>query len=127
MQSLKGWLTRRTSTGVESAPEFPYVQPQLGLIVTFLYESAADDRAHEVIVVIEDDAGAEVARIAAANVAPPTPGFEERETPMVINLLGNVTGVTFPGAGRYWVVLSLDGNEIDRMVLEVRSGVSTPG
>lgn len=45
--------------------------------------------------------------------------------PIVVNLLGEIAGLVFPIPSRYWFVLSLDGKELDRLLVAV--GTPPPG
>lgn len=102
-----------------AAAEFPYVQPQLGLLLTLVYESPEDDIEHHVEIVVEDDEGTETAKVLEFTTPPPTEGFDAREAFRLVHLVGDVVGLEFEHPGRYWIILKLDDTELDRMVLGV--------
>jgi hypothetical protein len=102
-----------------AAPQFPYVHPRLGLMITLVYESPEDDIPHRLKVVIENDAADEIAVPVDSEIPAPPESFETREGFRLIHLLGDIAGLLFEEPGRYWVALRVDDNELDRMVLEV--------
>ncbi len=101
------------------AIEFPYVHPQLGLMLTLVYEGPEDDIEQHVTVTILDDAGEERATVIDLQAPVPEETFEQRESWQLLHVLGQVAGLRFTEPGRYWVVLRVNDAEIDRMVLNV--------
>jgi len=105
------------------APRFPYAQPRLGLLVTLVYDRPEDDVGHQQVrVVLEDDQGQEVTRLIDHEAEPPPEPFAERKSNALLHMVGEISGLSFATPGRYWVVLSLDGEELDRMMLDVIDG-----
>jgi hypothetical protein len=110
-----------------AAPAFPYAHPRLGLLVTLVYEGPEDDDApHQLRVAIEDDQGQEITRLVELESSPPPQRFETRDTKALLHLLGDAAGLSFPEPGRYWVVLSLNDDELDRIVLDVAAEWQPP-
>lgn len=101
-----------------AAAAFPYVHPQLGLLLTLVYEGPEDDIEQRVQVAIENNEGDEVATVLDLETDKPSEPFEERKSFLLIHLLGEMAGLQFEKPGRYWMVLKLNGEELDRMMLD---------
>jgi hypothetical protein len=100
-----------------TAPAFPYAHPKLGMLLTLVRE--AEEGAREVVVALKDDQGGDIAELIHADV----PAFEVATSPpTVLVVLSDISGVPFPAAGRYWIVLTVGDEELDRMVLDVVEG-----
>ncbi len=109
------------------ALQFPFVQAKLGLLVTLVYESPEDDVEQHVEIAIVNDQDVETVKLLDLEAPKPPESFETREAWRLLHLIGDVSGLLFEEPGRYWVVLKLNGNEIDRMLLDVeRVGLPPP-
>lgn len=113
------WFVHGGGVTQISAFEFPYVQAKLGLLVTLVYEGPEDDIEHDVEIAIASDAGIETTKLLQLHAPKPPEAFETRKSWQLLHLVGDVSGLPFDEPGRYWVVLKLNGNEMDRMLLDV--------
>jgi hypothetical protein len=113
------WFVHGGGVTEISAFEFPYIQAKLGLLITLVYDGPEDDTEQDVEIAIVSDAGVETAKLLQLHAPKPPEAFEARESWQLIHLIGDVSGLRFDEPGRYWVVLKLNGNEMDRMLLDV--------
>ena len=54
-----------------------------------------------------------------ATAPKPEESFEARNSFRLFHLLGAIAGLQLETPGRYWVVLKLNGTELDRMMIDV--------
>jgi hypothetical protein len=113
------WFVHGGGVTEIAAFEFPHIQAQLGLLITLVYEGPEDDIEQHVEIAIVSDEGVETAKLLDLPAAKPADAFESRKTWALLHLIGEVNGLLFEEPGRYWVVLMLNGTEMDRMVLQV--------
>ena len=113
------WFVHGGGVTKIGAVEFPYVQAKLGLLVTLVYEGPEDDIEHDVEIAIVSDAGVETAKLINLHTSKPPKAFEARESWQLLHLVGDISGLRFDEPGRYWVVLKLNGDQMDRMLLDV--------
>jgi hypothetical protein len=100
-----------------TAPAFPHVHPKLGMLLTLVREG--DEVANQVVVKLEDGQGHEIARLIETDL----PAHDEPTVPPTLVLvLSDMSGLPFPAAGRYWIVLTVGDEELDRMVLDLGHG-----
>jgi hypothetical protein len=100
------------------ATHFPWPQPQLAAFVTLIGEpedEVASQRSLTLAFVAPD--GSELpARVGGTFAVPPR---EKPEVPQIINFSTQFVGAVFDDEGVYWLRVSLDGEELARMPVEV--------
>jgi hypothetical protein len=100
------------------AGDFPYTHPRLGMLITLVREDERLGGTHRILVELTTANGERVATLLETEIQ--LPGEEARsDQPLVANLLGEFAGLVFPTRSRYWLVLSVDDQELDRLPVAV--------
>lgn len=101
------------------ASHFPWAQPGLGVVGTIeLEEHEPGGKDHEVAIEFLDASGAPLGAGVTSIFRPGAP--EDPELPASVNLALMFQGLVFPEPGRYWVAVSVDGEELRRLAFAVR-------
>lgn len=106
-------------TSIASA-QFPCVHPKLSFFVTLVRERHDTKDMHNLKVELIDPQGQSPHALADGQVQ--IPDVHDDGDPLCIQFVGEATGVHFPSPGIYSVVLSWDGEELDR----IRLALGTP-
>jgi hypothetical protein len=96
---------------------FPYTHPTISVYLTLVREQQDPDGAHDLQVELRDSSGQARGMLVQSSIElPKQPGGSD---PLVLTYVGNCAGLHFPQPGVYWVTLSFDDRELDRLAINV--------
>lgn len=100
--------------------QFPCVHPKMSIFVTLVREPHDTKDVHNLKVELIDPQSRAPHALADGQVQ--IPDVADDDDPLCIQFVGEATGISFPTPGIYSVVLSWDGEELDR----IRLALGTP-
>jgi hypothetical protein len=96
---------------------FPYVHPKVSLYVKLVRENDDSAGAHRLKVELVDPHGQVTGVLAESRIE--LPQNHDEDDPLCVTYVGHCAGLQFPQPGGYWVTLSLDASELDRLPIMV--------
>jgi hypothetical protein len=104
---------------------FPYVHPRVGLYLKLVREPEDAAGPHRLKVELVDPNSQVLGVLAESRVD--LPQEHDGDDPLCVTYVGYCAGLQFPQPGSYWVTLSLDAQELDRLSVMVGAQRQGPG